>query len=358
MRLIRLTLINMKRQLRNPVLLLMGLVVPVFMLMFIFGDRTDDGSKIIGSIGIIEKSNSAYSAELIEELSQRYKISIISGDTEDIRKQIMDNKVTVVYEIGEDFKEALEKGEIPTVKCYRTEATVGTIIADDIIRTYINDLAREGVSEGLSTNIITTEIKNSSEEKKGNYTTMVLMICYFMMMGGSIIAEDLLKLKSQKVLRRTISTGNTDKEVLGGIFISAFLIQGILGTIGFMISKLLLNMGDCNMFLVVLVIFLGSLTATAVVAAATRWIKNPAMASLSVVVFGLLAFGAGMFGSTASSFDNIPEAIIRVSAISPFTWLYKIMDTGEVITPTIVIILMALVFFTAGSFRLREFAKE
>lgn len=358
MRLIRLTLINMKRQLRNPFILLMSLVIPVFMVMLIFGDRTDEGSKIIGSIGIIEKSNSVYSAELIEELSQRYKISTMSGDIDDIRKQIMDNKFTVVYEIGEDFQETLETGEIPTVKCYRTEATVGTIIADDIITTYINALAREGVSEGLSTNIITTEIKDSSEEKKGNYTTMVLMICYFMMMGGSIMTEDLLRLKSERVLRRTISTGNTDREVLGGIFISAFLIQGILGIIGFMISKLLLNMGDCNLFLVVLVIFLGSLMATAVVAAATRWIKNPSMASLSVVVFGLLAYGAGMFSSTASSFDNIPTVIIRASTISPFTWLYKIMDTGEVIIPTIVIILMALVFFTAGSFRLREFAKE
>jgi len=265
----------------------------------------------------------------------------------------------VVYEIGEDFQSALEKGEIPKIKCYRTEGTTGTIIADNVITTYVNATAKESVSEGLSSNVITTEIiSNGNDKSKGITTTAVLMICYFMMIGGSIITEDLLKLKSQKALKRTISTANSDKEVVGSIFLAAFLIQGIISTIGFFIVKPLIKLENCNISLIILVIFLGSLIATATVSAATRWIKNPSLASLFVVLYGLLSFGAGMFGSISSSLESVPAVIIRISAISPFAWLFKVMETGEILIPTLVIVLMSLVFFTAGSFRLREFVKK
>lgn len=363
MRLMRLTLINMKRQLKNPLFLIMSLVMPVILVVNVFGGRSKEEMKVIGSIGIINSSNSVYSEKLVENLSERYDVSHIIGEEEsngdNIRNLIMDNKLMVVYEIGEDFQGALEKGKIPKIKCYRTEGTTGTIIAENIITTYINSVAKESVSEGLSLNAITTEITNSSNDKsKGTTTTAVLMICYFMMIGGSVITDDLLKLKSQKVLKRTISTANSDKEVVGSIFLAAFLIQGLISTVGFFVVKPIIKLENCNIPLIILVIFLGSLVATAIVSAATRWIKNPSMASLFVVLYGLLSYGAGMAGTISSSLESVPAIITRISTISPFAWLFKIMETGEILIPTLVIVLMSIVFFTAGSFRLREFAKE
>lgn len=57
-------------------------------------------------------------------------------------------------------------------------------------------------------------------------------------------------------------------------------------------------------------------------------------------------------------YKNIPVSLSRMSIISPFTWLLKIINTNEIIVPTLIIVLMSLVFFTAGSFRLRQFVKE
>ena len=363
MRLMRLILINMKRQLKNPGFLLIGLVMPVIMVISIFGGDSKEENKVLGRIGIIDKSNSAYSEELIENLSKRYKISNMVGQEERegdyIRQLIMDDKLTVVYEIGEDFQEVIDSGKIPKIKCFKTEATTGTIIAEDIITSFVNGKVQEGLSTGLSTNAVTTEITSTSKDKgAGNLTTMVLLLCYFMMMGGSILTEDLIKLKSQKVLRRTISTANSDKQVLGSIFISVFLIQGVITSIGFIIVRRILNINYGNLPLIILVIFLGSLIATATIAASTRWIKNPILASLFMVIYSLIIYGLGMFGSISSSLENVPAAITRISAISPFAWMYKMLNEGELLLPSIVIILMALVFFTAGSFRLRDFAKE
>lgn len=363
MRLMRLTLINMKRQLKNIGFLLIGLVMPVIMVISVFSGDFKEENKVLGRIGIIDKSNSAYSEELIENLSKRYKISNMVGQEERegdyIRQLIMDDKLTVVYEIGEDFQEVIDSGKIPKLKCFKTEATTGTIIADDIITSYVNGKIQEGLSTGLSINAVTTEITSTSKDKgTGKLTTMVLMLCYFMMMSGSILTEDLIKLKSQKVLRRTISTANSDTQILGSIFLSSFLVQGILTSISFIIVRRILNINYGNIPLIILVIFLGSLIATATIAAATRWIKNPNLASLFMVIYGLITYGLGMFGSISSSLENVPAAITRISAISPFGWMFKILSEGEIMVPMLVLILMALVFFTAGSFRLRDFAKE
>ena len=76
------------------------------------------------------------------------------------------------------------------------------------------------------------------------------------------------------------------------------------------------------------------------------------------MVFGLLAFGLGMLGTELTDYKNIPISISRISIISPFTWLLRIINTNDIILTTLIIVLMSLVFFTAGSFRLRQFVKE
>ncbi|MEG2017915.1 MAG: ABC transporter permease [Clostridium sp.] len=364
MRLMRLTLINMKRQLKNPAILLLSLVMPMVMMMSSNGvNSKGEENSIIGSIGIIDNSNSAYSAKLTESLSKRYNITNMVGEnektSENVRTLIMDDKLTVVYEIPEDFQETMERGQVPEIKGYKTEATTGTIIAEDIITNYINNKVQERVSEGLSTNAIVTEITTTSKDKStGVAASMALMLCYFMFMGGSAITEELIKLKSQKVLRRTISTANTDKQVLGSLFLSSFLLQGMLSSAGFIFLKVFLNLEHCNLPLIIFVLFLGSLISTAVIVATTRWIKNPILASLFVVIYGLVNFGLGTFGAATTSIENVPAVLINLGLTSPFAWLSKILNAGEILIPTLVIILMSLVFFTAGSFRLRDFAKE
>lgn len=363
MRLMRLTLINMKRQLKNPVFLLLSLVMPMVMMMTSNGGNSKGENTIIGSIGIIDNSNSAYSAKLTESLSKRYNITNMVGEnektSENVRKLIMDDKLTVVYEIPEDFQETMERGQVPEIKGYKTEATTGTIIAEDIITNYINNQIQESLSEGLSTNAIVTEITTTSKDKStGVAASRALMLCYFMFMGGSAITEELIKLKSQKVLRRTISTANTDKQVLGSLFLSSFFLQGMLSSAGFIFLKVFLNLENCNLPLIIFVLFLGSLISTAVIVAATRWIKNPMLASLFVVIYGLVNFGLGTFGAATNFIENVPAVLINLGLTSPFAWLSKILNEGEILIPTLVIILMSLVFFTAGSFRLRDFAKE
>lgn len=355
MRLIRLVLINMKRQLKSPFMLLMTLIFPVVMILVINGGGSSNGSE---SIGIIDKSNSSHSTEVIERLSEEYSISTLEGQIEDNFNLLRENKLGAIYVIDDNFQDLLDNGGLPKIKCYRTEAASGSIIAEDIITNYVSGVVEEEVSEGLSTNSTIAVIVDEEVDSKDDYRMTVLMICYFMMMGGSVITGEIIKLREQKVLKRTIATSNSDVTILGSLFISSFIIQGVLSCLAFIILTILLKLPNNNISQGILIIFLGSLVTTSIIVAVTRWIRNASLASLSTVVFGLATFGLGIFGSELDSFENIPEIITRISVISPFTWLLKIIDTGKIIIPILIISLMAIMFFTAGSFRLREFVKE
>lgn len=355
MRLIRLVLINMKRQLKSPLMLLMTLIFPVVMILVINGGGLSNGSK---SIGIIDKSNSNHSTEVIERLSEEYSIGTLEGQIEDNFNLLRENKLGAIYVIDDNFQDLLDNGELPKIKCYRTEAASGSIMAEDIITNYVSGVVEEDVSEGLSTNSTIAVIVDEEVDSKDDYRMTVLMICYFMIMGGSVIAGEIIKLREQKILKRTIATSNSDVTILGSLFISSFIIQGVLSCLAFIILTILLKLPNNNIPQGILIIFLGSLVTTSIIVAVTRWIKNVTLASLSTVVFGLTTFGLGTFGSELDSFENVPEIIARISVISPFTWLLKIIDTGKIIIPILIISLMAIMFFTAGSFRLREFVKE
>lgn len=355
MGLIRLTLINIKRHLKNPFMLIVTLLLPIGMIVFL---SNGGGSEGIGTIGIIDNSMSQYSTEIIDKLNEKYSVQIVNGTIEDNMNLLRENKVGVIYSIDSSFKELLDKGEAPKVKAYKSQVTTGSIMAEDIITTYINDKLQEDISTGLSTNSIVTTIQTSDVVDKGDYTMTIIMICYLMMIGGSIITEDIMKLKAQKVLRRTIATANSDIEILGSLFLSTFIIQGVLSSLAFVILQAILKMPNCNIAQGILIIFLGSMFTTAVIVASTRWIKNQSLASLFIVLFGLMSYGIAMFSGELNSFENIPEIINKISVISPFTWLLRIINTGEVLVPVIIILLMSAVFFTAGSFRLRDFVKE
>ena len=65
-----------------------------------------------------------------------------------------------------------------------------------------------------------------------------------------------------------------------------------------------------------------------------------------------------MIGSSLMDISNVPEIITKLTLISPFYWLMQIADEGQILVGIVVLILTSAVFFTAGSFRLRDFVKE
>lgn len=353
MKLLNLILVNIKRQLKNPAILLMLILFPLGMLLFL----NDSDNEKIDKIGIINNENSIQSEKLINNLKERYEIRELTEKINDNLELIENNELTGIYVIPNDFENKLNKGEIPNIEVYKKEDSLGTLMSDSIIESFIKDSLKEKSSNGINDNYIKTKIEKKEINDKQNEGFNVIMICYFMFMGGSIISEEIINLKNQNVLKRMITTSNTDKEILGGLFISSFLIQGILSSLVYLIVVKLLKIENSNIPLGILTIFLSSIVSTSIIIAVTRWIRNITLASLTMVIFSLIMFCLGTFNSNIDILKN-PPAIFKVGIVSPFYWMLKIIETENLIIPVIILILMSLVFFTLGSFKLRDFVKE
>lgn len=356
MRLIRLTIMNLRRILKNPTLFLMTFLLPMIVLYGVVGRNSSDNS--LGKLGILDRSSEQYSKVIIDDLSEKYDIELLEGSIEDSYDALRDKKIAVIYVFDENFDTTIDSGNMPKVKGYSVESGMGSVIAEKIITDNINRLLAENINTGLSTNSVEAVIVNKHEKNNSSFYMTVLMICYFMMIGSFVLTDDIIKLKTQKVLKRTIATGNSDKTILGSLYLSSFIIQSIISSMTLITSIKLYKVENYNLGQGVLAIILCSLITTAIILAATRWLKNQTIASLAVVIFGLLSFGLGIVGNIINEFKNVPEVIVYLSVISPFSWLGKIVTDGQIVAPIIVIILMSAVFFTAGSFRLRDYVKE
>ena len=192
MRLIRVVFINMKRHVKNPLIWAISFLLPIIVLVGLF-KAPDDMSG--GHIGIICNDNSAYSQELVNELKSKYTIKEYEGTVEDNYSELRKNNVGAIYVIENGFGEVLESGRTPEVKVYKTEEEIGSVIGDEIIENYINNKLEEEVREGLSTNYIETIIEDDVVEDDSQFIMALMMICYFMMIGGSVITEDIIKLR-------------------------------------------------------------------------------------------------------------------------------------------------------------------
>ena len=353
MRLLELTFVNIKRYLKNPVILVLIFILPIVSVVSIFS--SDDNE--CKTIEVIDNDKSVLSQELIDELSKDFNITIIDGNAEKYFDDIRENKFGAIYVIEKGFAESIENKEVPKIKSYIKEEVNGLLVAQNTIDEFIKKSIKDEIKEGLNTNYIKTSIEYENKSKEQNAVTIV-MICYFLLLGSSIISEDILKLKKQKVLKRTITTGNSDICILGGMFLAAFIVQSILSILAFIFISKLADINELNTLNAIIAIVLTSLLSTSLITFLSRWIKNPQLISFVSVIYGMFAFGLGMLSIDFNSFSNIPNIVESVSIISPFYWINKISLNGEYIMPIIVVVLMSLVFFTAGSFKLRDFVKE
>lgn len=354
MRLMQLTIVQMKQYLKNSMILIMGLIFPTLLLLGIFGFKHGSDEKV----GVINNDKSEISIKLIDKLSEEYNVNEYKGALEDNMRYLRDNEVGAIYVIDEEFSQMLQYRKIPKISAYKKEEQAGAIKAENIIETFGKGNLEEKTEMGLSNNYIETIIEKEEESDKDNFLASLLMICYFMLLDSSFIIDNILKQKASKVLRRSIVTPNSDRRILGGIFGASFLIQGILSSLAFVIVNGVLSFKNVNIPLSFFVIMLCSLVCTSIVIASTRWLKNPALASFAVMMIAIASMGLAMMGSGLMDVSNVPEILTKLSLISPFYWLMQIADEGEILVGILVLILTSAVFFTAGSFRLRDFIKE
>ncbi len=356
MKLLNLAWINIKRYIKNPMILIMTVALPLIMpVMLLMGNN--DVSKL--PIGIINEDKGTISTNLIEELEKNYTIQLYVGKPSDSYDKLNSNEIGELFYIPKDFSSSLEQGIKPKVDLFKIDNQLGGVLAEQEVETFINKQIKAQIYPDLKEDIFNTDIEyNEGENNKGDFQSILVFACYFMLIGGSVIAEDLIKIKNAKVLKRAITTANKDYEVLGGIFLAIFILQGTLNFLAFAFIKFVLKIQGGSLGIAFIVLNLSSLVSTSVILAATRWMKNVTLASLAVVVYSLISLVLSIIANSLNDFENASTMIINLSKLFPFYWLIDIIENSNLFPNILILILIALCFFTAGSFKLRSFAKD
>ncbi|MGL5417619.1 MAG: ABC transporter permease [Clostridium sp.] len=354
MRILKLTLINIKRQLKNPLMIIMGVLLPVALLITINSDMIG----VSNNIKVFNGDNSKESEVLIEKMKEDFEAEdILMENIKEEIEGVKEGKVSTLFIIHEGFGEDLKNGTIPNIWAYRGGEGVGNLGIDKTIESFIKEnINNEDIREAEK-NYIKTELLKEETVKKGSMEMSVVMICYFMMIGGSFIVEELIKFKKAQVLRRAVASPSRDIEVIGSLLLSSFLIQGFLAVIAFKIVQIVLKFEGVNIGLVILAIFLGSLMSNSIMLAIVRWVKNEGVATLMIVLIALIAFILGILSSNIGMIEN-PPAFFKLGILSHFLWMFKIVEGEGVLIATVIVILMAILLLTFGSFKIRDFVKE
>lgn len=356
MKLLNLTWINIKRYIKNPMILIMIVGLPMIMPVILFMSN-DNIDKL--PIGIINEDKGTISANLIEELGKNYTVKLYEGNPSENYDKLNNNEIGELFYIPENFTTSLDAGNKPKIELFKAENQLGGVLAEQEIDTFINNKIKGEKYPNLKEENFKVNIETKDEkENKGDFQLILLFACYFMFIGGSAIAEDLIKIKNAKVLKRAITTANKDYEVLGGIFLAIFILQGILSFLVFAFIKFVLKIQGGSLGMAFIVINLSSLVSTSVILATTRWMKNITLVSLGVVVYSLISLVLSIVANSLHSFENASTIIVNISKLFPFYWLMDIINNNNLFPNILVLILIALCFFTAGSFKLRSFAKD
>ncbi|MGL5151677.1 MAG: ABC transporter permease [Clostridium sp.] len=355
MKLIWLTWVNIKRLIKNPQVILMLVVLPVIMISFVFGNAGEDvNSKTKINIYSEDNDNSTVT-NFINDLKEEFEVKIISDkDINEVYGMVEEGELSEVYYLDKTFGERLSNKEIPTIKIIARGENTGDITKKHAI----NEIIQKTITGKTPSYLIDTEIEFNIKENTSQIIMLILMVCYFMLLSGGLIAEDIIQLKDENILKRSITTANKDVEILGGLYLSIFIIQSTLTSVTFIVLAKVNQFKIESVASVIFVMILSSLFSTAVTMAAARWFKTKSSAELSVVIFGLITFVMSMTSLNMELLGDVPEALTNIAKISPFHWMSNILMGENIIFSAIIIILMSLCFFTAGTFRLRDFARD
>lgn len=305
--------------------------------------------------------------QLGKELVGKIKPPSVYDNKEEALEALKNYNVIGIYEIPENFTEQINNNKKPIINSYKLEEGNSVQIFEMQIEQKINELFKVQILK--NSNIINTELESNKNIVKLQYNMKknimsadefmpILMIMYFVFSFSSNISTDLSKLRQEKILERFLSTANKGYAIMGSIYLSMIITQTIMYTASFMVMKLIFKINFVNFGVLVLNIALMSMISISLAIMVNRILKSPGVTSIVISLISIIMlflYIAGMAGETSTM---IPKSIVMLSKFTPFYWSLGSIEKSVLFPNVFVLILIALTFYSAGSIRYSNFAKE
>ncbi|MEG2788909.1 MAG: ABC transporter permease [Romboutsia sp.] len=356
MNILRLIFANLKRYIKSKPLLA-GLVFMPFTLiviLFMF-NGSENISMYEPNILLVCDSNGKYESELIKELKLDDKNIFNCDKKNHAINKLKNNDTSTVFVLDKNFSYKLDNTIQPYIKTYKTQTGGGSIWSESVIESFVNDKIAKSIDSNISSKLITSKIIKNNTLESSNAMMSMLLICYFLYANSGVLCKDLLDLRSNNVLTRILSTKNKNIEIVFSIFFALFLLQLlscfiVLIALNF-IFDVSISITTC------LVLIANCFTSTGFIIALTRIFKNEASISIVSIIYSISMMFLGILSLLGSLSGNL-AFLNNLSKLSPLYWTLEAISHSNVGISILAIFLIGLVFVTAGSFKLREFAKN
>lgn len=348
---------NLKRILKNKTLIFANFLIPLAIVLifgFIFKNTSMDSKKDI----IINSDRGVYGEEFIKELKINSKIEVYEKN--DAIERLKKKRITVCYEIPENFSELIGKGEKPKIISYSLEKNMNLGNFEFNANSVINKMLLKGELKNSGSDVSMENLRSDgvkveviAKEKKTVEDTVVLnMLISFVFFSSIGVATEFFQLKKENILKRSFTTANSSRTIIGAILGALFILTSICYSIIFLMNIFInapntLNKAPIILLNLVFIVFF-SLSLGVFI---TRIVKNEKLIAMVLqIIISLTCFVGGSF----APIEFLPKGVRVFSKFTPQYWSVQSIRTGNV-TLAFVVLLFAVVLFTAGTFKVKNF---
>lgn len=350
MKFIHLTFFHLKRLLdKNWGLYFLTILMPIIVISGLFLIENSDSQSPIPQEYLILNHSREFQDNILNVLDQEYRDKV-TVDSEEAYHKLNQTEITMLYEIPETF--LLDDSKI---KVYSLNGKN----SDPLFESQVSNIIRQKrVDEILETNNIEFEPVEVEElTVTSTYTLfdihlviLIFMTVLFMSYTIGIIAGDLAKMRNEGLLKRSIVSNAQSWELLGSVLM-AYTIYNIVASFIIITSvSLVFQIPLTNILMLIGIIISFCIFIVGMTMALFRLFKDEQV----ILMVGLLLT---LLLTFLPILEDFAGGFAAIQFISPFYWLFEMLDTGKTFPHLLMIILYGIVLFTAGSFKIEKLAK-
>lgn len=321
--------------------------------------ETDSSNKDTREFYVVNNDVGIYGDKLVDILSKDFSIKLLS--IEDAEEKLKKKAIFEFYEIEKNFSESLISGKGIEIIANRRESVQGfsdfEMKVKDAVDTLIISSHIESVSDEeltynsfIADNVNVNIVSTSNIDDKSSLTVNLLLS--FILFSSIGMCFEFFELKSERTLRRSLTTGNRPAAVIGGILGAQFIIVSIGYILIFFANAIFINRELlCKAPIIICNIIMLAAVALSLAVFISRIIKNEKMI---IVACQIAIVSICFLGGSFVPLRVLPKSIVSLSRLTPQFWAVESIRADKY-EYSLIVLLFAVLFFTAGTWSVKSF---
>lgn len=351
MKVLRITLLYLKKLFSNKKVVVLNLLVPILFLSMILTTAGSGTTTSQIKLGVLNKDSGQKGDKLLKNIKNLSGTSIEKVEEKRINTLLSLGEFDFVIEIPENFSANIALKKDVKVDIKKTSVSNSVISLENTISSLINEIVTGDISGKIDSRVIS---KNSTHKDSSSEFILGIVIMVLMFSMTYVIGE-IIDEKEEGTFSRVLSTPNSNIKVEAG-FLLCFLIFGLIQCLSIiLVSSFVFNTYWGNSYFSLFLLFFSfEVMLISLALFFSSVIKN---GENMIVIMVAIITPTSMLGGCFFPAEMFTENVRKFSYLMPQTWiltgLKELAVKGNGIESIAlncgVMLLIGGVFFIAGA---------